>query len=191
VSTAVETMAIVPEPGEASAVDFAGLVAAEQGALLRLALRFCRDPEEARDLVQAALADAYERRRSLRDPVAAPSWLRRILVTRVLNHLRRRRVWRRVRELLVPTGEDVEPADPAPAADVTLARRRRLAAVSAALDDLPARQAAAFTLRYLEGLDLDEVARAMGAGRGTVRTHLRRALVALRGVLSEEEEGQT
>lgn len=189
-STAVDTMAIVPEPGAASAVDFAGLVAAEQGALLRLAVRFCRDGEEARDLVQAALADAYERRRMLRDPAAAAGWLRRILVTRALNHLRRRRVWRRVRELFAPPAEGPEPADPAPAADVAVARRRRLAAVSAALDDLPARQAAAFTLRYLEGLDLDEVARAMGAGRGTVRTHLRRALVALREVLVEEEGGQ-
>jgi RNA polymerase sigma-70 factor (ECF subfamily) len=172
---------------EEEAIDFASLVEAEQAGLQRIAARLLRDEDDARDLVQTTFADAYERRRSLRDPAAARAWLRRILVTRALNHLRRRRVWRRVREIF-GAGDAPEAAAPGPAPDALVTNARRLAAVARSLDALPARQAAAFTLRYLEGLDLDDIARAMGVGRGTVKTHLHRALSALRGALFEPEE---
>lgn len=85
-----------------AALDFDALVAGEQAALLRLARRLVWDAEEARDLVQAALADAYEKRRSLRDPQAGPAWLRRILVSRAMGLLRRKRVWNVLREPASP-----------------------------------------------------------------------------------------
>ncbi len=182
-----EAMVITAVSGGEEAIDFAGLVEAEQAGLQRIAARLLRDEDDARDLVQTTFADAYERRRSLRDPAAARAWLRRILTTRALNHLRRRRVWRRVREIF-GAGNAPEPAAPGPAPDALVMNARRLAAVAHSLDALPARQAAAFTLRYLEGLDLDDIARAMGVGRGTVRTHLHRALSAMRGALVEPEE---
>ncbi|HZA14394.1 MAG TPA: sigma factor, partial [Myxococcaceae bacterium] len=54
---------------------FEELVRAEQQQLLRIAWRFTQDPEEAQDLVQASLADAYERRHSLKDPALGAAWL--------------------------------------------------------------------------------------------------------------------
>ncbi len=187
---AAEAMAISPpiEKEPIPVLDFAALVAAEQGTLLRLALRFLRDPEEARDVVQSTFADAYERLSLLRDPAAAPGWLRRILVTRALNHLRRRRLWRRIRGIFAGGGEaglESVSADPDP--DDSLTRSNRLAAVGRALEALPPRQAAAFTLRYLEGLGLDAVAETLGCGRGTARTHLHRALTSLRSELGDRE----
>ena len=169
-------------------VDFGRLIAAEQPALLRIACRLLRDPDDARDLVQSTLADAWERFDTLRDPVAAGSWLRRILVSRSLNCLRRRRVWRRLREVfgagIQPSGSDAPPLLP----DARLAREQRLERIGTALERLPARQAAAFTLRYVEGLGLEEVADALAVGRGTAKTHLHRALVSLREHLADEEE---
>jgi RNA polymerase sigma-70 factor (ECF subfamily) len=169
-----------------ASVDFGRLVAAEQAVLLRIALRLSRDRDEARDLVQSALADAWERLDELRDPAAAPGWLRRILVSRALNHLRRRRLWGRLRELF---GAEVEPRDSGALIppDADLASRQRLARIGLAVQRLPARQAAAFTLRYVEGLGLDEVADALSVGRGTAKTHLHRALVSLRATLGAAE----
>lgn len=181
-----EAMAITFAGGAERELDFAALVELEQAALLRVATRLLRDPDEARDLVQTAFADAFEHRDAMRDPSAAGAWLRRIVVRRALNHLRRRRVWRRVRELL-GARDTPEPVAPAPPPDALVARARRLEAVARALEALPARQQAAFTLRYLEGLDLDEIAVAMDVGRGTVKTHLHRALEAMRGSLGEGE----
>lgn len=144
-------------------------------ALQRLARRLVWDEEDAADVLQAALADAVERWGDLKDAAAAPAWLRRILVHRAYSHLRRRRFWQALGAvLLVPE----EPLAPGP--DEAVERRAHLAALAKALDGLSARQATAFSLRYLEGLPLDEVADAMGLTRGTARVHLQRAVAALR-----------
>jgi len=157
-----------------AAFDFDSLVEREQAALLRLARRLVWDGEEARDLVQAALADAYEKRHALKDPQAGLAWLRRILVSRAIGHLRRRRVWNLVRETL----ELGPPSSPSP--EERFAGVERWRAFGRALRSLPAQQATAFSLRYLEGLELDAVAEAMDIGRGTVRIHLYRALKKLK-----------
>ncbi len=162
------------EPSASAALDFDTLVAREQAALLRLARRLVWDGEEARDLVQAALADAYEKRRALRDPQAGAAWLRRILVSRAMGLLRRRRVWSLLREVLdLGPGPQLSPEE-------SFAGAERWRAFGRSLRTLPAQQATAFSLRYLEGLDLDAVAAAMGIERGTVRIHLYRALQKLK-----------
>lgn len=169
--------AVIDEPrleARATALDFDALVEGEQAALLRLARRLVWDGEEARDLVQSALADAYEKRHALRDAKAGPAWLRRILVSRAMGHLRRRRVWNVVREVL-----DLGPA-PEPSPEERFAGAERWRAFGRSLRTLPAQQATAFSLRYLEGLELDAIADAMNIGRGTVRIHLYRALQKLK-----------
>ena len=163
-----------PMEARGSPLDFDVLVEGEQAALLRLARRLVWDGEEARDLVQSALADAYEKRHTLKDPKAGPAWLRRILVSRAMGHLRRRRVWNVVREVL-----DLGPA-PQPSPEERFAGAERWRAFGRALRTLPAQQATAFSLRYLEGLELDAIADAMNIGRGTVRIHLYRALQKLK-----------
>ncbi len=63
--------------------------------------------------------------------------------------------------------------------DGTEAATLRLALVSA-LRSLPRRQRQAVVLRYLTGLRPEEVALTLGVSPGTVSTHLRRGLGALR-----------
>jgi RNA polymerase sigma-70 factor (ECF subfamily) len=157
----------------------AALEAARPG-LERLARRLVWDEEEARDLVQSSLLDALTRWSALQDPAAAQGWLRRIVVNRAMSHLRRRRLWRVLGVLLQVDEEPV-----AESVEDDVARRAHLRALGTALVELPARQATAFSLRYLEGLQLDEVAQAMELERGTVRVHVQRAVKALRlkGVL--------
>jgi RNA polymerase sigma-70 factor, ECF subfamily len=155
-------------------IDFDALVRAEQLPLLRLASRLTWDVEEARDLVQTALTDAYARRADLRDPALAAPWLRRILVRRALNHLRRKKRWGALRTLL---DLDPEPAEPP---DLAFHQSQHVTFLRQAVRALPVGQATAFTLRYLEGLTIDETADAMGIDRGTVRVHLYRGLCKLR-----------
>lgn len=159
--------------------EFSGLVQAHQPALLALARRLVWDSEDARDVLQVALADAWAQRASLKEPAAAPAWLRRIVVHRAMTVLRRRRVWKAIGALLFVAPE--EPARPDDGAE----RSAHLRSLSAALADLSPKQSAAFSLRYLEGLSLDEVAFALSCERGTARVHLQRAVTALRnrGVL--------
>jgi RNA polymerase sigma-70 factor (ECF subfamily) len=64
--------------------------------------------------------------------------------------------------------------------DNALLRRR----VDEALEGITVNQRTAFTLRYLEGMSPTEIAQTLGCREGTVRTHIRRGLVALRAKLS-------
>ena len=173
------------EPRASIALDFDVLVEGQQAGLLRLARRLVWDSEEARDLVQAALADAYEKRRALKDLQAGPAWLRRILVSRAMSLLRRRRVWGVLREVL-----DLGPA-PVPSPEESFAGAERWQAFGRAVRTLPAQQATAFTLRYLEGLELDAIAEVMGLERGTVRIHLYRALQKLKAADALLMKGDT
>jgi RNA polymerase sigma factor (sigma-70 family) len=59
-------------------------------------------------------------------------------------------------------------------------------AVVAALHGLPARQREALVLRYYAGLPEAEIASAMGISQGAVKSHVFRAMSALRGVLGPE-----
>ena len=72
-----------------------------------------------------------------------------------------------------------------PSVDESADQRVHHARLGEALERLPLRQRVAFTLRYLEGFSLDEVAESMAIDRGTVRVHVQRAVKALRanGVL--------
>lgn len=173
----------LPQCAALGEIDFDALVRAEQLPLLRLASRLTWDAEEARDLVQTALTDAYAKRTDLRDPALAAPWLRRILVRRALNHLRRKRRWAALRTLL-----DLDP-EPIDGPDTAYHQTQHLALLRQAVKVLPAGQATAFTLRYLEGLTIDDTADAMGIDRGTVRVHLYRALCKLRaqGALPGDE----
>jgi RNA polymerase sigma-70 factor (ECF subfamily) len=151
------------------------VLAAQRPRLESLARRLVWDEEDARDVLQGALADAVERWGDLKDEGAAAAWLRRIVVHRALSHLRRRRFWKALGAVLLVDEESL-----APGPDEAFERRAHLEALAKALGGLSVRQATAFSLRYLEGLSLDEVADAMQLERGTARVHLQRAVTALR-----------
>jgi RNA polymerase sigma-70 factor (ECF subfamily) len=48
------------------------------------------------------------------------------------------------------------------------------------VDALPGKQRSVFLLRFVEGMELPEIATAMGLHVGTVKSHLHRALAAVR-----------
>lgn len=151
------------------------LLVAARPQLEALARRLVWDTEDARDVVQGALVEALDHWTSVRDPVAVTGWLRRIVVNRAYSQLRRRRFWNAVGKVLLVKEEEV-----APGPDESFEQREHRARLAKAIDTLPARQAMAFTLRYLEGWSFDEVADAMQIDRGTVRIHVQRAVSALK-----------
>jgi len=56
--------------------------------------------------------------------------------------------------------------------------------VHKALKEISVNQRAALILRYFEDMPMDEIARTLGCTKGTVRTHIRRSLLALRAKLA-------
>lgn len=149
------------------------------------------DREEALDAVQ----DAMERMLGYRERPAS-DWTPlfwSILRRRLTDRHRRRAVQHRLLGwLLRPTADgeaNDDGLDTLPDGGCEPAQRlddeRAMATLSRALRRLPARQREAFLLRVLEGLDVAETAQAMGCSDGSVKTHLSRALGALRTQLED------
>jgi len=104
---------------------------------------------------------------------------------RCMSQLRRRLVRRRglprVVALFAPEGEL---APHRLGADAELERREQRDALDRAIEQLPPRGRQAFTLRFIHGLTIDEVAAAMGISPNTVGIHIGRSLKTLRRLLS-------
>lgn len=125
---------------------------------------------EAEDIVAEAYCELYRRWPKLRDPAAAPAYLRSVVCNLVRTRLRRLQVIRRHCD---PVPEKVESAEEA------VVLREDQQEVVAALRALPQRQRQALVLRYWLDLKETEVAAAMGISTGAVKAHTSRGMAAL------------
>jgi RNA polymerase sigma-70 factor (sigma-E family) len=155
----------------------AELYAAHYQALVRLAALLVRDMGTAEELVQDSFVAMHASWRRLRDSDKASSYLRRCVVNRSRSVLRHQMVTER--HMLQPPPE-------MPSAEQGAMTLLERSAVVAALHGLPARQREALVLRYYADLPEAEIASAMGISQGAVKSHVFRAMSALRGELGPE-----
>jgi RNA polymerase sigma-70 factor (sigma-E family) len=151
-------------------VTFEEYAFARTSALVRLARLLTDDEHRAEDLVQDVLARAYARWGRISRTDQPDAYVRRMLVNAHHSWWRRRSS----RELSVAAVLD-RAADVDEAAGV--AERDALWRL---VRDLPARQRTVIVLRYYEDLDDTAIAEILACSTGTVRTHAKRALTALR-----------
>ncbi len=160
-------------------------------ALFRYALIRVRDTEAAKDLVQEAFLAAIQARERFSGRSSPKTWLIGILKHKIVDHYRKV-----ARESGNP---DRDPEDAAfgpngrwrtPPTDwktdpgVALDRKEFWDALRRCLAELPPRQAAAFSLRELEGLDTEEIRQVFEATATNVWVLLHRARMGLRECLA-------
>ncbi|HEY1185382.1 MAG: sigma-70 family RNA polymerase sigma factor [Bryobacteraceae bacterium] len=151
--------------------------------VFRFALASLRDPDAAGSVAQDCFLRAYRSREQFRGDCSIQSWLMRIAVNLIRDYARNRRLqfWKRASASAV----DLEavsqwiPDDDASPESRAMAREQ-LAAVWKAAGGLSERQRTVFLLRFVEDMDLLEIAAATGMKEGTVKLHLFRALQAVR-----------
>ena len=131
----------------------------------------------AEDAVQEALARAWERSERGEQIENLAAWVTRVAVNLSKSRLRRMRVEAKHREDLALAAV----GDGGAASDARIDIRR-------ALSDLPRRQRETTVLRYYLGLDVAEIAAALGVNEGSVKTSLFRARQALAAALGEPAE---
>jgi RNA polymerase sigma-70 factor (ECF subfamily) len=161
------------------------LVDRELSGVVRAAERLLGDRQEAEDVAQEAFVIAYRSLASWRAQGTFGAWIARIAVRLAVRRAARRRVvpWARPRP--VDDEEDRTPAVPGGPNDpewiaVRGEQARDVRRAVAALDE-PYREVVA--LRFFADRSLDEIAAMTGRPLGTVKTHLRRGLLRLRGGL--------
>jgi RNA polymerase sigma-70 factor (ECF subfamily) len=123
-----------------------------------------RSPEDVEDLTQEVFLRVFTRPEAIRDPAALREFVMGVAL-RVLKNLFRYRWIRRV----VKLSSDGELPEVAAPAGVDQAARHALRRCYAILDRLTTRERAAFVLRYLEEMTVDEVAACMAVSRSSVK----------------------
>jgi RNA polymerase sigma-70 factor, ECF subfamily len=158
--------------------EFSRFAEARRERALRLAFRLLGgDQANAEDVVQNAFFRAYRALPSFRGEATLDTWFYRILVREV----QRQRRWQGLRRLFGGDPESAPPpVDPRPTGDPGLRRR-----IARALERLSGPQREAFVLVHLEQLTIGEAAQVMNKAVGTVKSHLHRALLGLRGELAD------
>jgi RNA polymerase sigma-70 factor, ECF subfamily len=142
----------------------------------RFGLKMCRDPEDAKDVLQDTLLAAARGAREFRGASSLSTWL--YTIARSFCIKKRRRV--------APASTSLDDegalhvASPAAAPDDAAAARELGAALEQAIGALEPMYREVLLLRDVEGLSAQEVAQVLGVGVDAVKSRLHRARAAVR-----------
>jgi RNA polymerase sigma-70 factor (ECF subfamily) len=139
------------------------------GHLEQLLTHILGERDDLDDLVQEVFVRAFERVDELREPRALRGWLTAIavFVAREAIRARRRRRWL----LFLPPEETPE----IPCADASPEMRAAVRAFYEVVGRLGADDRIAFTLRFVEGMELTDVAAACDVSLSTIKRRLKKA----------------
>ena len=171
---------------EIAAEEFSAVVTKHRPKIFRFLLSSTRDVDLAETLTQDCFLKAHRHWGSFRGESSAMTWLMRIAINLQKDHWRNRRMqfWRKTQTNAVDLDEASEwlPSGESSAEQRVLAHERA-GMVWKVVEGLSERQRTVFLLRFVEELELSEIARATGLNEGTVKAHLSRALGKVRGEL--------
>lgn len=188
--TALEPM-IKATAEQIAAHEFDGVVAIHRAQIFRFLLASTRDVDLAETLTQECFLKAHRNWSSFRGESSALTWLMRIAINLQKDHWRNRRLqfWRHTRTNSVDLDEA---SDWLPSGERNVEQRmlakEQVGQVWQAVEKLSERQRTVFLLRYVEELELKEIAQTTGMGEGTVKAHLSRALARVRKEFGRDRE---
>jgi len=172
--------------------EFEAFVRRYQDMVFATAVRLLGSPAEAEDVAQTVFLRAFQRFDEIGRSPAVAGWLKTVTRHACLNYLSRYRARSRFfSELERDTGEGSVAFEASLAADVrspldTLARAAEQAQLEAALRALPDHQRVPLVLFHFEELNYQEIATALGASLGKVKTDIHRGREALKRLLTDQ-----
>lgn len=166
--------------------DIDELVRLHQARIRRFVMCSTGDPDLAETITQDTLLRAFRGRENFRGDCTVNTWLTGIAINVTRDHLRsgRYKFWKQVKT----TAIDVhEMASLLPAQSVSPERRmlaqERVKELYGVLETLSYNQRTIFLMKFSEEMSVDEISEILGMAVNTVRTHLHRALKAVRSKL--------
>jgi RNA polymerase sigma-70 factor (ECF subfamily) len=163
--------------------DFDAVVQAYRPRIFRFVLASLRDRDAAETLTQDCFWRAYRSRSRFRGDSSVNTWLMRIAVNLVRDFVRNRRIqfWKRTMSASVDAvtlSEWLPDRDVSPETKAVI--KDQVEAIWRATGRLSQRQRTVFLLRFVEDMELLEIAAATGLTEGSVKVHLFRALSSIR-----------
>jgi RNA polymerase sigma-70 factor (ECF subfamily) len=168
------------QQGDRSAFDL--LVVKYQHRILKLIMRYVKDPSEALDVAQEAFLKAYRAASSFRGDSAFYTWLYRIAINTAKNHLVSASRRSAQFDFDVQDADQFEVTSKLQDLDTpeALAMSEQLrATVMQTINQLPEDLRTAILLREVEGMSYEEIAQTMQCPVGTVRSRIFRAREAI------------
>ncbi len=161
---------------------FERLVGEYQGLCWHIIQRMVRNPEDARELCQDTFLRVHQCLHQYRGESALKSWIGRVAWTIALRHLQHKRI------PLLDLGDDGEDSLLENIGDgfdleSACADEETMRHLHEAIESLPPLQRTLLTLYYLEETSIPDIAHITGIAVGTIKSHLFRSRLRLRGLL--------
>ena len=151
------------------------LVGLKRERAFRIAFNITGNEDDAKDVAQTAFIKLWSSLRRFDENSRFDPWFFRIVVNMSIDFYRRTQ---RAPRLVEPPADDEAGALPAtalPGADVALMRAELSRIFNRLAAELAPVQRAVFTLREIEGVPTEEIAKILGIRASTVRNHLSQA----------------
>ena len=145
-------------------------------AMFNVSYRITGREEDAEDALQEAFISAFRNLNNYRGDAAFGAWLKRIVVNKAINVLKKRK------HELMPEDESWDVAEPEAAAEYK--EELTVDQVRKAIDQLPDGYRAVLSLYLLEGYDHEEIAGILNISESTSKSQLNRAKNKLREFLT-------
>jgi RNA polymerase sigma-70 factor (ECF subfamily) len=163
--------------GQADALE--KLLERHQGQIYRFGMQMCRDPEDAKDVLQDTLLSVARNVHDFRGGSSISTWLYTVARSFCVKK-RRKSKFAPKEDTSSLDGAAEQVADPGKGADETLASKQVEQALEAAIGTLEPMYREVLLLRDVEGLTAPEVARVTGASVQAVKSRLHRARLSVR-----------
>jgi RNA polymerase sigma-70 factor, ECF subfamily len=154
------------------------LLERHQAQVYRFGMKMCRDPEDAKDVLQDTLLSVARNVRDFRAGSSLSTWLYTIARSFCVKKRRKSKFAPPSSAVPLETAEHV--ADSRATADETVASKQVEEALEVAIASLEPMYREVLLLRDVEGLTAPEVARVTGASVQAVKSRLHRARLAVR-----------
>jgi RNA polymerase sigma-70 factor, ECF subfamily len=170
--------------------DINTLCATYRSRIYRYALLSLRDADLAESVTQDCFLKAHRARGEFRGDCSVATWLTRIATNLIRDSTRSRKFqfWKTANNTAVEAGAMADRLrSPGLSPETHLQVRQELVKVWDTVATLPGKQRSVFLLRFVEEMELPEIATAMGLHVGTVKSHLHRALSAVRKAMERQK----
>ena len=165
---------------------FGQLVLAHQNKVYTICVHMVTDREEAADLAQEAFLKAWRSLSTFQGESSFATWMHRLTTNVCLDYLRKQTRRQNISTAVSLDDEDsgwTEPADHSQDPQLQLEREERKRALARALGELPEHHRQTLIMREVSGMSYQEIADAMGADLGTIKSRIARARERLRKIL--------
>ncbi|MCK4664170.1 MAG: RNA polymerase sigma factor [Bacteroidales bacterium] len=148
-------------------------------AMFNICYRMMNNREEAEDILQEAFSETFHRLNSFRFESSFGAWLKRIVVNKCINELKRKKA-----ELVLY--ENINHFDYVEEETKGYEDKLTIKNVQNAIEQLPEGYRVVFSLYLLEGYDHSEISEILGVSESTSKTQYMRAKNKIKQILKTQ-----